>query len=216
MDTFSIHDQRCGCLGGPFSTTAIQYVKSPFLLFSETNYKENNSTDNYYVADSYGVLRKTGKIWEYISHGNQEFLDAQKEQCQFQIDPYAELNDLNDLTVTIEQENDNYILNATGSTHEQSSHEGYYDMNGKEYTLVITTDQKYKLRYVILKDTLLPQQKIQEIEQIMDYSGKKSYIDKTITFTYEDFNDINIKKLSNEVKKISKSIKETEDSYNPR
>ncbi|MHA7966302.1 DUF6612 family protein [Paenibacillus sp. CAU 1782] len=194
---------------GPTSATALQYVKSPYLLFSEIRFQKDNSIINYYVADAYGVFEKRiGEPWIEISNGDQRAMDIHKEQWQPEIDPFAVIKGLKDLTLTIGQENDRFILNVTGINHEQTSQEGHHDMNGKEYTLVINKDQKYKLRYVIHKDTLLPLQKIEEVEQMMDYSGEKLYSDRTITFTYEDFNKINSNGLINEAKKISEAVKE--------
>lgn len=193
---------------GLVSTAAIQYIKSPYFLFSDTNFIENNSTLKNYFTDAYGVLENSGKQWEEISDENQELLNSLKEQWRLQIDPYAVIKDMNDLTMTIGQEKDSYILNVAGNKRKQMSQEGHHNQFGQEYTLVVTTDMKYKISYVIHKDTLLPKQKIEEVEQMIDYSGKKSFSDRTITFTYEDYNNINTKKMLDEVKKISESVKE--------
>ncbi len=194
---------------GIVSTTDIKYIKSPYLLFSETHYKENDTTRTYLITDAYGILENSGKQWEVVSDYYQELLPSQKEQWKLAVDPYADLKNLDGLTMIIGQDEDSYILDVAGNIHNQTSQEGLYDSSGEEYTLVITTDMQYKNRYVVHKDTLLPKQKIQEIEQTADYSpGKKSYSHRTITFTYEDFNSINTKKLVNEAKEIAKSVKE--------
>ena len=202
--------QDGGVWEGLFSTEAIQYTKTPFLLYSETNYQENNKTVKQFVADEYGLLENDGERWERVLQKERKLPESLKEEWQLIVDPYAELKDLDDLTMTTGQEQDQYILHVTGSKHDQSFHEGHYDTNGKEYTLVITTDLKYKLRYLISKDTLLPTQKIQEIEQVIDYSGKTTYFDKTISFTYGDYNHIKTSRLSNAAKKISKSLNKNE------
>ena len=195
---------------GVVSTTDIKYIKSPYLLFSETHYKENDTTRKYLITDAHGILENQGKQWEEFSvHYQEGLLLSLKEQWKLQVDPYADLKNLDDLTMIIGQDEDSYILDATGKMREQTSQEGLYDSSGEEYTLVITTDMQYKIRYVVHKDTLLPKQKIQEIEQTADYSpGEKSYSHRTITYTYEDFNSIDTKKLVNEAKEIAKSVKE--------
>ncbi|GEM_PF-6363886 len=194
---------------GVVSTTEIKYIKSPYLLFSETHYKENDTTRKSFITDAYGILENSGKQWEEISDHYQKLLPSQKEQWKLAVDPYADLKNLDGLTMIIGQDEDSYILDVAGNIHNQTSQEGLYDSSGEEYTLVITTDMQYKNRYVVHKDTLLPKQKIQEIDQAADYSpGKKTYSHRTITYTYEDFNSINTKKLVNEAKEIAKSVKE--------
>jgi hypothetical protein len=194
---------------GVVSTTDIKYIKSPYLLFSETHYKENDTTRKSFITDAYGILENSGKQWEVVSDYYQELLPSQKEQWKLAVDPYADLKNLDGLTMIIGQDEDSYILDVAGNIHNQTSQEGLYDSSGEEYTLVITTDMQYKNRYVVHKDTLLPKQKIQEIDQAADYSpGKKTYSHRTITYTYGDYNNINTKKLIDEAKEIAKSVNE--------
>lgn len=194
---------------GPFSTTEIQYVKSPYLMYSDALFHENNATSKFYISDPYGVFRNNDEEkWEEMESGNkQEFIESQKENWLLQTDPYSEIKDLNDRTFDVGQDQDRYTLMVTGNTIKQRSQEGQVNIFGNEYTLVITIEEEFRIQYLIDKETLLPMQKIQEVEQVSDYSGSKSYFDRTVTFTYDDYNQVNASNLLNEVKGIAESAK---------
>lgn len=181
--------------GSSSTNTKIEYVKKPFSMYSQHESPDLERIVKEYVTEQYGVAAFRDGQWE-VGPELEGYTSGMIENNKKYVDPYHDLKSLTTQGMQVEQKDGNYILTVTGNQHEESAHEGFYDAKTqKMITLVVTTDHQSKLTYTINKRTLLPVELIKETETTLDYSGDKKYSELKVVHTYQDFNDVNEKKL---------------------